>query len=157
MSYAQVLQITDRLFNAVWAHLKMKKLCPSLCWCITRDCKVYARWKGRKEGYSVCCNFMPEKCAVWFIISFSWHINLFSSASMTTSTLHSSNTDANVICFLAVSGTPHNDQYYACAYRSEQVGTCMPLRVLFSSPEKRYGFDNIYISQYWKTQYQWGC
>lgn len=104
-----------------------------MCWCVTRDGKVYTRWKGRKERYNIYYNFMPEKCAAWFIISSSCHINLFSSTSMGTSSLDSTKTDANVICFLA-------DQHYACTYRSEQVGTCMLSRFLFSAPDKKICF-----------------
>lgn len=38
----------------------------------------------------------------------------FSSTSMATFSLDSAKTGANVICFPAVSGTPHNDQHYGC-------------------------------------------
>ena len=93
-----------------------------------------------KERYNVYCNFMPANFAVQFIISSSCHINLFSSTSMAAFSLVSTKTDENVICFLVVSGTPHNHQLYACTYRSEQVGTCMQSRFLFSVPDKKICF-----------------
>lgn len=125
------------LCEHIW---KFKKLPLSLYWCITRHGKVYTHWKGRKERYNVYCNFMQGKCAVPFIISSSCHINVFSSTTMATFSLDSTKTDANVICFLAVSGSPQNDQYYISTYRSEQVGTCMLLRLLFSAPDKKLCF-----------------
>lgn len=125
------------LCEHIW---KLRKICPSLCWCIIRDGEVFTHWKGKKERYNVYCNFMPERCAVQFIVSSNCHVNPFSSTSMATSSLDSTKTDANVVCFPAVSGTSCDDQHYTSTYRSEQVGTCILLRILFSAPDKKICF-----------------
>lgn len=129
------------LYEHIW---KLRKICPNLCWCITRDGKVFIHWKGKKGRYNVYCNFMPERCAVQFTVSSSCYVNPFSSTSMATSSLDSTKTDANVICFLAVSGTSCNDQHYTSTNRSEQLGTCILSRILFSAPDKKDMFLTIY-------------
>lgn len=94
---------------------------------------------------NISCNLMPENCVVQFIISSTCLINIFFFYINGNLQPLFYKDRLNLICFLRVRGTSHNDQHYACTYRSEQVGSRMLSRCLVSASHKKLFFCQFIV------------